>query len=582
MQPNFRNLTIALTAEVRTLALHPLAIHTFIKAQAGSLAKALSESVMNSIDAFGTHVNVQLTTTGFVIEDDGVGFRTKEEIAAWFETLGFPHDEGNHRMYGKFGMGRAQMWAYAHTVWYSNEFIMRVDVQRTGLSYQLEIAERPVKGTRIEATFYNPLNFSQRESAETELVNLVKYVPGQVAVNDRLVTKDPRAETWDIETPEAWMRFDKKAPSLDVYNAGVLVTHFPAYRFRCTGTIVTKPDATLSLNIARNDILLGDCKVWPKIAKHFPFDGGSVRKEKPVKVSGRTLEQAGREAKANTRSLEETVKLYPSILTSVYGRAVPLRDLTSRYATIPVVFVPKGDEFGKRLSKLRLALALDVEVMKRFSVGSPAEFRELLVRDIELGMKKAPREAEYLRGTVERLKERKFSDRPLELFPELAYDRKMLPATDLDEVGRAVLKALDRSRFALTGTLWDAQANVPDIDQNDRASVSNGCALGDSVELDAWISSSDHLVLNAKCFIKLANSALPELMQGMTRLVYCALRDRLGADRGNRVLVQWLTQTDGLGRWCLAFVSAYQRICRDKDLPVPRTRLRELDKLAVE
>lgn len=139
-----------LSTETRQLTLHPLAIHTFIKAQAGSLGKALSEAVMNSVDAFADRVEIDVRPNRFVIKDNGQGFQNKEEIAAWFETLGFPHDEGNHRTFGKFGMGRAQMWAFARTTWRSNEFIMDVDVQTKGLDYSLTLSANSVKGTIIE------------------------------------------------------------------------------------------------------------------------------------------------------------------------------------------------------------------------------------------------------------------------------------------------------------------------------------------------------------------------------------------------------------------------------------------------
>src|SRR5690606_5835885 len=120
--------------------------------------KAISEAVMNSIDACATRVDIKLNAGSMTITDDGQGFLDKTEIAAWFETMGFPHDEGNHRQFGFYGMGRAQMWAYASTVWHTNQFKMSVDVAKTALAYKLEEVLEPHRGTKIVATFYSPLS----------------------------------------------------------------------------------------------------------------------------------------------------------------------------------------------------------------------------------------------------------------------------------------------------------------------------------------------------------------------------------------------------------------------------------------
>src|ERR1700733_14420898 len=59
-------------------------IHSLISRQAGTLAKALLEAIMNAIDAGSTRVAVRLGATGFSVSDDGRGFRSKQEIENWF------------------------------------------------------------------------------------------------------------------------------------------------------------------------------------------------------------------------------------------------------------------------------------------------------------------------------------------------------------------------------------------------------------------------------------------------------------------------------------------------------------------
>ena len=81
--------------ETRRFSVHPEIIYSLIKAQAGSLGKAVLECCMNSIDAQATRLDVAIDANTITIKDDGQGFRTREEIEQWFEVFGFPHAEGD-------------------------------------------------------------------------------------------------------------------------------------------------------------------------------------------------------------------------------------------------------------------------------------------------------------------------------------------------------------------------------------------------------------------------------------------------------------------------------------------------------
>ncbi len=565
-------------SETRKLSLHPLAIHTFIKAQAGSLGKALSEAVMNSIDAFASAVDVTLTQTGFVLEDNGQGFRSREEIEAWFETLGFPHDDGNHRVYGKFGMGRAQMWAFARTVWTSNQFVMRVDVKAKGLDYELDETAQPFAGTRIEAHFYEPMSFQAREMAEQELVNLIRYVPGLVTINGKPANKDPSIEKWDLETPEAYMRFDKSMHSLDVYNGGVLVTHFPRYRFGCSGVVVTKPEATLSLNLARNDILEAECKVWPKIVKSLPKQDNDYRaaKQKADKPSKRTIADMARQVKAGTVRLEDAMTKTPGLVTSVYGRALKYSDLVSRWNSRPVVFVTKGDEFGKRLSKLRRAEVVSLETLERFECKSVDEFKALVRTSAASGTARP----DWNKHVLEQLDTAIWSDDPQSLFKDLADGKQVFTQSELTDQEKAVATAWSRARYPLVRSMLEVATDSQKKQLNDLGAVS----LGDSATLLCWVDSgSREWVLRKKEVVAAMEKSLPGMMQfALARLKDLCIEVSDSEIQGEALLARVCTETEALGVFMLNLTRFYVNECRSRDVPVSKTRLSELDKLNVE
>lgn len=565
-------------SETRKLSLHPLAIHTFIKAQAGSLGKALSEAVMNSIDAFATSVDITLTESGFVLEDNGQGFRTRDEIEAWFETLGFPHDDGNHRVYGKFGMGRAQMWAFARTVWTSNQFVMRVDVKSKGLDYELDEVKEPFAGTRIEAKFYEPLSFQACALAEQELTNLVRYVPGLVTLNGKPVNKDPSIEKWDLETKEAWMRFDKSMHTLDVYNGGVLVTHFARYRFGCTGVIVTKPEATLSLNLARNDILESDCKVWPLIVKSLPKQESDYNrtKAKADKPSKRTVEDTARQVTAGVLRLQDAMEKVSGLVTSVYGRAIKYSDLVNRWNSRPVVVVPKGDDFGKRLSKLRRAEVLSNETLTRFGCATVAEFKAL----VRASVTSSKDREDWNKHVLQMLDTCIWTDEPKALFKDLADGKEVYAQSELSEQEKAVAAAWSRARYPLVRSLQEVASESQLAQLRDLGAVS----LGDSAVDLCWVdSASREWVLRKKeAVAALEKSLSPMLQFALARVKDLCFEVSENEAQGDLLFARLCTQTDAVGALSLNLTRFYVNECRQRDIPVSKTRLSDLDQLNVE
>lgn len=561
-------------AEIRQLSLHPLAIHTFIKAQAGSLGKALSEAVMNSIDAFASNVDITLNANGFEISDDGKGFQSREEIEAWFETLGFPHDDGNHRVYGKFGMGRAQMWAFARTTWESTRFVMHVDVKAKGLDYTLDEVSPGIKGTVIKGEFYEPMPFARLTAVEMELENLVKYVPGLITLNGRPISKDPSTEKWDLETKEAWMRFDKSMHSLDVYNGGVLVAHFPRYRFRCTGVVITKPSYTLSLNVARNDILEAECPVWPNVAKHFPKEEKAAATPARERAPRRKLEEVAREIKAGIRDLEEAVKDYPELFISVHGRTIALRDLQGRYGlSRPVVITPKGDDFGKRLSKLKRALVVSKETLELFGLSTAAELKAL-VRG-PLAAEAATARNGWATNRLNAFDQSIWSDTPETLFADLKSGKNVLATAELDDASKAVQIAWRRNLQLLRYAMSRQKLPSERLQQ---------VALGDCPSRLGWLGAGNELVLRQKEAVAAMNKPFSEFMRYCTEVLHEVFTQdmEMSEAQGRSELLKLMTADDSFSRFVISTCASHVRQLRESNLPLPRTRLADFEEILAE
>lgn len=568
-------------AEKRTLALHPLAIHTFIKAQAGSLAKALSEAVMNSLDASANVVKINLTTNGFVIKDDGQGFKEKEEVSAWFETLGFPHDVGNHRIYGQFGMGRAQMWAFARTKWLSNKFTMDVDIQKKGLDYDFNEVAVGINGTEIHAQFYEPMTTSDLARVILELSSLVKYTPGTVIVNGSVANTDPSLEKWDVETDDAWMRFDSKSYTLDVYNAGVLVSHFPRYKFGATGIVVTKPDTTLSLNIARNEILVAECKTWQKIVKQFPQKKAAASLPKALKPTETQLRELASEVGSGNLSIEDALFKHPELIKSVTGKALPFTYPIGGWApskVTTVVIAPKGDPFGKKLQKLKLAETITTCSLERFGNLSIEGLKELYIKSyIESSL--ASLDPAILEKRVAVIKASVWTDNPEKHFSEVLEGKHALALSELTAQEKMLLFALKGNGNELKKALAKVMPEKEGAPQ-----LVLKISLGDSPTKKSWYNpvEGEWALISSE-----ATKSVDEGAAKFTQFLSVSLKELCRGIAGNDaegdvLFSKLITKTDILGSMLVSTMGVYVKKCSQEGIPLQKFKVGELDRLNVE
>jgi hypothetical protein len=363
--------------EQRKFSVDPSIIYSLVVAQAGSLGKAVLEAVMNSIDAGASHIDITANSKRLTIVDDGQGFRSRDEITKWFEVFGFPHSETDQKVYGKFGIGRAQLWSFCSTTWRTNVFEMTVDIKRSGLDYGLKEGLAMVPGLTIDAVFYERQKASELAAFERELTELARYAQIPVLFNGKKINKDPAKEKWDSETKEAWIKVTEGG-DLAVYNLGVLVKNYPSYTFGIGGIVVTKPGVGLSLNTARNDILVSQCPVWKRLKPKLQAKADDQVSQKKTRLSESELVNLARRFLAAERTFEQIREV--KLITDIVGRHHTLEGAarsSNRYG-LAITVAESGSRIGERAHTAKLAFVLAPATLVRFGAASVADLKKKL------------------------------------------------------------------------------------------------------------------------------------------------------------------------------------------------------------
>jgi hypothetical protein len=418
-------------SETRRFTVHPEIIYSLIVAQAGSLGKAVLECVMNSIDAHATRVDITVDANTIRIKDDGQGFRTRTEIEKWFEVFGFPHAEGD-RDYGKFGIGRGQLWSFCSTIWRTETFEMDVDIKTRGIDYRLKEGLPRVQGVDIQGKFYDRQLTSALGAFERELTDLALYAQIPVTLNGKRINKVAAQEKWDHETTDAWIK-TSDIGQLAVYNLGVLVRRYPGYQFGCGGTVVTKPGVRLAVNMARNDVLVAECEVWKRIRKVLQAKSDDRIKAKRTRMTELELQNLARRfiaGEMDYRDVEE-VKL----VTDIVGRGHTIETVAAgARSQSPLTTAELGSQMGERAHARRLAFVVSPDTLERFGVETVREFQRALIS--VLAQSKATK---WLSDSVSRL--RVIEDLK-EAVPTLREGYDVLRDDELTKAEQAALPAL--------------------------------------------------------------------------------------------------------------------------------------------
>lgn len=352
--------------------MHERLLVDVITRQAGSLAKAILEAVMNAVDAGARTCRVHTRPSRVVVADDGRGITKARDIHEFFATFGRPHDADEAKTYGTFRMGRGQLFAYGRNTWRTGPFRMTVDIREEGggggLGFHLHSGLPRKKGCTVALRLYEPLLPSEKADLDRTVAEWVKYAPIPVELNGKVVSRDPAGDEWDLVTDEAYMKF-RDTGALAVYNLGVHCLDLGSYRYGVGGVVVSRKQ--LKVNFARNDVQ-DDCPVWKAVKAAVD---GRARADL-VKSKALTDAQRRRLARlvAQGEAPEGAAKM--PLFTLVTGQHVSAQQLMRRLQQCSnrVTVCAAGDPVGDRVHQSRTAVTVATDTLTRFDL----ELAELL------------------------------------------------------------------------------------------------------------------------------------------------------------------------------------------------------------
>lgn len=354
----------------RRLNVHAKLLYDVIFRQAGSLAKAILEGIMNSVDAGAKTCEIVCVTNSVRIEDDGSGILGMEQIEKFFETFGQPHDESERKIYGTFRIGRGQLFSYGRNIWRTGNFEMDVDVKQHGFDYELTQLKEKHEGCRIKVELYEPLSPSDLQHTEDCIRQWAQFAPLTVLWNDEKISEDPGEHEWTHVTDEAYIQLDD-SHSLSLYNLGIHTCELGRYQYGCGGSVVTRKQ--LKVNFARNDVQ-SDCPVWRKIKPFLTKVTTQRAVKKPL------LDDAGRAALAKRLLGGEKSAQQAKLITLVNGRHVSFEQLRNFRFRDTVTVCPKGNRLGDDLMQSQVAVVIATETLERFGVKTLDQLEAKLQR----------------------------------------------------------------------------------------------------------------------------------------------------------------------------------------------------------
>lgn len=348
--------------ENRKFKMHPDLLYSVIRNQAGSIGKAVLELVMNSIDAGASRVDITLTRHNLTVKDDGNGFTKQEQIDEFFETFGTPHtaeEDSKGVVYGRFRMGRGQIFAFSSNVWRSGPFQMSVDIKTKGLDYTLDKGLPVAHGCCIDGTLYDPLSPSDLIYATNQLREQCRFTPAPVFLNGERINEDVASVKWTEETSDAYIKIEPKSTRLSIYNLGVLVNHENALENGVAGIVVSKK--ALEVNFARNDVIKAKCPVWKGLKPIFAkYVSQAVGNEKKQRLTDETRDYLAQQMLAWDGDHTGAELLNAKIFTDVSGKHWSLYGLVnSKVKTVTVA--PEVSHRADKIQQQDLAIVLDGE-----------------------------------------------------------------------------------------------------------------------------------------------------------------------------------------------------------------------------
>lgn len=448
-------------------------VNDLIHSQNGTIATAIRELVMNSIDAGSPTVDIILTQKGFEVSDQGKGFQSEDEVLLFYKRFGTPHQEGD-ALFGRFRIGRGQIMAFGPITWHSHQFKMITDVRTKGNGFDFVIDKSDiVNGCTVKGNFYKPLDQWGLDDAKRQIAKLVRYTE-QVVTFNGVVLNDQSEIQWDYEDEELKIKWDPVGSyQINLYSLGVFVKELARYNYGLSADIVTKE--ALKLNMARNEINDND-GLWLKIDKLLKKKSRdqAAKQSRSNRMEEDTRLSMIKQFKAGQLSYQDALNMHLFKDTRGHGiRAEKVFD-----GGLPITI--DDGEHGRvadRIATTKVAFVLHSSELRTWEVESLEGLHNVLIKAA-----KASRNEQL----VEQMKTLQF--KPLsELAKDLRSNHEILEDKALNPKHQAALSSLRAGSRAMANKLRSTKG----YEFRERK-----VHVGISQTAEAWTDSSSYIAVN--------------------------------------------------------------------------------------
>lgn len=346
-----------------------------IRSQNGTRETALRELVINAIDAGASNIRCVIGRREFIIEDNGSGFLSREQIMECFRVFGHGHHEETLPTHGRFRIGRGQIMAMAQVEWHSGPHKMHVNLndpnnQRYGFHYGYDERDT-VAGCKVSGVFFDDTQTFEHNKIIETLKNLVRYIPGNILTINGQKAGECQPVQWDYEDDDIKIRYNPSAhDSIQIYSQGVHVQDLQYHYFGFSADVVSKK--ALPLNIARNNIRTSD-PVLQKIEKILNEKALLVAQEKESRNS---LDEGSRRAMirrliVGELSLRDVFRM--RLVKDCRGKNMTLYTLLS--SSRPLTHTPNiRSRVAEVIANTKAANVLHADELRVWGVASLDEF----------------------------------------------------------------------------------------------------------------------------------------------------------------------------------------------------------------
>jgi len=495
-----------------------------ILSQSGTLDKAIMELIMNSIDGGSKSVEVLINAsmTQISVIDSGIGFTSVDQIKKNFGNFGFDHETqeelAKHRRYGTFGLGRGQAMAFGRCMWTSNAFRMTVDLKSKGKEKDApyvieELGDIAHKGCRVDIELYEPMRMWEYNNLQRNLKNNLKYCPCPIVINGQQVTLNIKDVKWTENTGKlAFKRASSDSMSgLNVYNDGVYVCNFSHSRLGVSGD-VTSVDCTFDLNMARNDILVSQCELYPELK--------DICKKYSEKKSNRMTKEDAQYFLASWFAGEIATGdiSTKSVLTNIKGRRTRLSSLFNHAGGTITVAKENEKGVGERVHEEKLAYVIPQHVLDDLQCESLDEFCQR-IKEIVKSEYNHQHDWQYdrsVRGLLD-LKAVEFDT----LGSEFQGENQLIPKDKVSKLERCRLHALASVQNQLTYHI-NLALGFASYGNTDRIHARK-LTLGKSETALAWTDGNSMIAIEKKYMSECFNKGMNGILEMINTLIheYC-------------------------------------------------------------